>query len=103
MAVVKDIYQAIDRWAPFNTQMDFDNSGFLVGRGERLINRILVALDITEPVIEEAKKRITAAFLYKSLCDINAALRKDKSFYHKETIRLGLEMAKLQQQIYSKE
>lgn len=56
-----------------------------------------------EPVIEEAKKRITAAFLYKSLCDINAALRKDKSFYHKETIRLGLEMAKLQQQIYSKE
>ena len=54
MAVVKDIYRAIDRWAPFNTQMDFDNSGFLVGRSERLINRILVALDITEPVIEEA-------------------------------------------------
>ena len=29
MATVKDIYQAIDQWAPFCTQMDFDNSGFL--------------------------------------------------------------------------
>ena len=56
MAVVKDIYQAIDRWAPFNTQMDFDNSGFLVGRGERAVTKVLVALDITRFVIEEAEQ-----------------------------------------------
>ena len=56
MAVVKDIYQAIDRWAPFATQMDFDNSGFLVGRGEHAVTKVLVALDITRFVIEEAEK-----------------------------------------------
>ena len=56
MAVVKDIYQAIDRWAPFVTQMDFDNSGFLVGRGGQEVTGILVALDITCPVVEEAEK-----------------------------------------------
>ena len=31
MATVKDIYCAMDEWAPFETQMDFDNAGFLVG------------------------------------------------------------------------
>ena len=56
MAVVKDFYRAIDRWAPFNTQMDFDNSGFLVGRGERTVTKVLVALDITRFVIEEAEQ-----------------------------------------------
>ena len=56
MAVVKDIYRVIDRWAPFDTQMDFDNSGFLVGRGERTVTKVLVALDITRFVIEEAEQ-----------------------------------------------
>lgn len=56
MATVKEIYQAINCWAPFNTQMDFDNSGFLVGRGGRTVTKILVALDITRFVIEEAQR-----------------------------------------------
>ena len=55
MATVKDIYQAIDQWAPFCTQMDFDNSGFLVGRGGTSVTKVLVALDITKTVIEEAE------------------------------------------------
>lgn len=54
MAVVKDIYRYLDTRAPFGTQMDFDNSGFLVGHGEAPVDRVLVALDITEEVIEEA-------------------------------------------------
>ncbi len=56
MATVKDIYKSIDCWAPFATQMDFDNSGFLVGRGDRTVTKILVALDITGFVIEEAAR-----------------------------------------------
>ena len=56
MATVKGIYQAVDRWAPFATQMDFDNSGLLVGRGGRTVTKILVALDITRFVIEEAER-----------------------------------------------
>ena len=54
MAVIADVYRALDCWAPFDTQMDFDNAGFLVGRGERQVSRILVALDVTMEVAEEA-------------------------------------------------
>ena len=50
MAAVTEIFEAMDRWAPFETQMDFDNAGFLVGRGGREVGKILVALDITEEV-----------------------------------------------------
>ena len=56
MAAVTDILQSLDGWAPFETQMDFDNSGFLVGRGQREVKKILVALDITEDVAEEASR-----------------------------------------------
>ena len=54
MATVKEIYDYLDTLAPFSHQMDFDNSGFLVGRGEDLVKKIMVALDITQEVIEEA-------------------------------------------------
>lgn len=54
MADVMEVYRALDGWAPFETQMDFDNAGFLVGRGERPVSRVLVALDITEQVVEES-------------------------------------------------
>lgn len=54
MAEVRDIYQFIDRIAPFHTQEGFDNAGFLVGRGDRDVKKVLVALDITEEVVQEA-------------------------------------------------
>ena len=54
MAAVADIFRALDERAPFETQMDFDNAGFLVGRGDRQVKRILVALDITGEVAREA-------------------------------------------------
>ena len=57
MAAVKDIYEYLNGFAPFGLQMDFDNSGFLVGRGAAQVNRILVALDITEEVVKEAAER----------------------------------------------
>lgn len=57
MAAVKEIYQLIDNFAPFETQMDFDNAGFLVGRGDSAVERVLVALDITKVVVEEAVRR----------------------------------------------
>jgi len=53
VATVKEIYRYLDGRAPFALQMDFDNSGFLVGRGERSVERVLVALDITEEVVAE--------------------------------------------------
>ena len=56
VVTVKDIYQAIDGFAPFAIQEDFDNAGFLAGRGEAEVTKILAALDITGPVVEEAAR-----------------------------------------------
>ena len=55
MAVIWDIFRTIDDFAPFDTQMDFDNAGFLVGRGDSEVTKVLVALDITLPVVREAE------------------------------------------------
>ena len=54
MATVREIYQYLDGLAPFSLQMDFDNAGFLVGRGDRTVDKVLVSLDITEEVVAEA-------------------------------------------------
>lgn len=55
MADVRDIYRFMDRIASFHTQEDFDNAGFLVGRGGREVKKVLVALDVTLEVVEEAR------------------------------------------------
>ena len=54
VAAVKDIFQFVDSIAPFETQEGFDNAGFLVGRGGREVRKVLVALDITLEVADEA-------------------------------------------------
>jgi len=55
MATVKDVYRFLDEIAPFSMQEDFDNAGFLVGRNGAEVKRVLVALDITEAVVQEAQ------------------------------------------------
>lgn len=57
MANVTEIFRILDEAAPFALQYGFDNAGFLVGRGEQEVRSILLALDITLPVIEEAVER----------------------------------------------
>lgn len=54
MATVKGIYAYLNEKAPFDSQMSFDNAGFLVGRSDKQVKRILVTLDITEAVANEA-------------------------------------------------
>ena len=51
---VRDLYDLLDRVAPFETQADFDNSGFLVGSAAQEVTCVLFALDVTERVIDEA-------------------------------------------------
>ena len=55
MAIVKDIYSFLDQIAPVRYQMDFDNSGFLVGDADSPVSTVLIALDITDDVISEAE------------------------------------------------
>ena len=51
---VQNVYDLIHTVAPFDTQMDGDNSGLLVGSPGQEVTCILFALDVTEPVIDEA-------------------------------------------------
>ena len=78
MVKIKEIYDFIDSFAPFSTQADFDNSGFLVGDINRYIRHVGVVLDVTRqtlafarhlgvdlivthhPVIFDATRRFTA-------------------------------------------
>ena len=54
MATVCEVEQSLFAWAPRESAMDWDNVGHLVGDPEREVERILVALDITERVVQEA-------------------------------------------------
>lgn len=54
MASVNDLLRFLTGFAPLELQLDFDNSGFLVGHGDAEVKRVLLALDITNDVIEEA-------------------------------------------------
>ena len=55
MVKVSDIFEFIDGFAPFETAMDFDNVGLLVGDMNVSVQKCVVALDITSEVVEEAK------------------------------------------------
>lgn len=54
MATVGNVFTFLQEKAPFELQEGFDNAGFLVGRKEIPVSKILVALDITEQVVQEA-------------------------------------------------
>lgn len=56
MSTVNQIYNAIDRLAPFWLTMDFDNTGVLVGDRNREVSCALLALDCTPAVVEQAKQ-----------------------------------------------
>jgi dinuclear metal center YbgI/SA1388 family protein len=51
---VKDIIGIIEQMAPLALQEDYDNAGLLLGHPEQQISGVLVCLDVTEPVIDEA-------------------------------------------------
>ena len=57
MTTVGDIFEFLQEKAPFELQKNFDNAGFLVGRAGTQVNKILVALDITEQVVDEAAEQ----------------------------------------------
>lgn len=57
MPTVHDIEQALFELAPKELAFDWDNVGQLLGDPEQEVSRVLVALDITEAVADEALKQ----------------------------------------------
>lgn len=54
MALVNDIYRAMDELAPFSSQESWDNSGILVGSKTNTVKKIMLTLDITYETALEA-------------------------------------------------
>ncbi len=55
MVTVKNVYDFINSFAPFETQENWDNSGMLVGDISKEVKVIAVCLDITSDTISNAK------------------------------------------------
>lgn len=84
---VRHISTFLDQWAPPETKLDYDNVGLLVGHPGRSVRRVLVCLDVTLDVVEEAIEKncelIVAhhPLIFKGLKRINPTDEKGKILY----------------------
>lgn len=51
---VKDICQLIEQQAPLQLQEPYDNSGLIVGLDDQQVDQVLITVDVTMEVLEEA-------------------------------------------------
>ncbi len=51
---VHDVCQSLETWAPLSWQESYDNAGLLCGNRSQVITGILISLDCTEAVVQEA-------------------------------------------------
>lgn len=54
MTKVKDVIHELEQFAPISFQESWDNSGLLVGNRSEKISSVLLTVDVTEAVIDEA-------------------------------------------------
>ena len=50
----RELINRLERLAPLSYACSWDNPGFLAGRGDKEVSRVLVALDATDEVVETA-------------------------------------------------
>ena len=51
---VKEVIEALEQIAPTYLQESYDNSGLLIGHADDEVHKVLITLDITEEVLQEA-------------------------------------------------
>ncbi len=51
---IKEIQNYLESLAPINYQESYDNSGLIIGNGETEVSNVLICLDCTEEIIDEA-------------------------------------------------
>lgn len=54
---IREICQQMEAWAPLGWQESYDNAGLLVGDASKEVKSVLISLDCTEEVVEEAIKK----------------------------------------------
>ncbi len=53
---IREITDVIERFAPLRWQESYDNSGLIVGRPDDEVSKALLAVDVTEAVLDEAER-----------------------------------------------
>jgi dinuclear metal center YbgI/SA1388 family protein len=77
----------LNQWAPPETKLDYDNVGLLIGDFSHPVSNVLVCLDVTNSVVEEAiEKRCDLIvahhpLIFKGLKRINPATEKGSIIY----------------------
>ena len=51
---IRDVVSSIEEFAPLGLQAEYDNSGLVVGRYDDEVHGVLLAVDVTEEIIDEA-------------------------------------------------
>lgn len=57
MTRIKEVTSYLESLAPLSTQESYDNCGLIVGDANAEVKGIIVSLDCTEAIVEEAKKK----------------------------------------------
>ena len=66
-ATVRDVYDWLNQIAPFDMAESYDNAGLLLGSMSAPAERILVALDATPAVIDEAIAHQAVSYTHLTL------------------------------------
>ena len=53
---IKEIAAVIEELAPLRWQESYDNAGLVVGRMEQEVTKALIAVDVTDAVLDEAER-----------------------------------------------
>lgn len=53
---IREVAELIEQFAPLGWQESYDNAGLIVGRLDDEVHRILLAVDVTEEVLDEAER-----------------------------------------------
>ena len=51
---IKDVIDYLERLAPLDLQESYDNAGLIVGDANKEVTKVLISLDCTESVVQEA-------------------------------------------------
>ena len=54
MTTVNDICRIMEDFAPLSYQETYDNAGLIIGSSDAVLTGILICLDVTESIIDEA-------------------------------------------------
>ena len=54
MTTIKKVTDVMEEWAPLRFQEGYDNAGLIVGNPNAEVKGVLITLDSTEDVVEEA-------------------------------------------------